>query len=551
MSTSNGDQQNDKPNYYELLCLEPGASKEDVRKAYRKQALLFHPDKMKPHMKEEASQHFQLISEAYDVLFDDEKRELYDRYGYEGVKAGGDPSPQPDLSGFFPQGGAQARGRPQGFGFGFDSPFFSSFGVPAGADGFHGGFFSASSSSPPSFTTSQQPYSIGSVYGGNHATLHDIFSGDQAFFADHQHQHMRNLFDQHMGSMFGGGGGGFPRGHGPGFPPDFMHDHGFHQHHHDAFFRSAFGDQDPFRHGGQQQQQQQQRPTLFSTSPFANSTQTQSQSQWSGTGSRSSPFTNFGSSGGRGGGFTTSSSSSSSSMGGGGSRTSTRTTIVNGKRTTVTEVTDAQGITTTTVDKSDGTRETFINGVATAIEGQAQPTVRLEQGTDGQQPIIILDDDDDTQRRSSSSRDRGGRSSNIAGGGGSSGGYRLGSRGEGADSSSARRSSRDWDQYRRTTSSAVRPNRTETVFLDDDDDDEIMYETLSEHRRSRQQSGSGGRGATAGSGSGTGRYAGMTRERRDYFDDNEGEPDLFHPQMGNGERLGGSNSPERSRYSRG
>ncbi|KAF9134320.1 hypothetical protein BG015_003431, partial [Linnemannia schmuckeri] len=488
MSTTDGDQQNDKPNYYELLCLEPGASKDDVRKAYRKQALLFHPDKMKPHMKEEASQHFQLISEAYDVLFDDKKRELYDRYGYEGVKAGGDPNPQPDLSGFFPHGGAQARGRPQGFGFGFDSPFFSSFGVPAGAGGFH----------------------------------------DQAFFADHQHQHMRNLFDQHMGSMFGGG---FPRGHGPGFPLDFMHDHGFHQHHHDAFFRSAFGDHDPFRRG--EQQQQQQRPTLFSTSPFANSTQTQSQSQWSGTGSRSSPFTNFGSSGDRGGGGFTTSSSSSSSMGGGGNRTSTRTTIVNGKRTTVTEVTDAQGVTTTTVDKSDGTRETFINGVATAIEGRAQPAVSLEQGTDGQQPIIILDDDDDTQKRSSSSRDRGGRSSNITGSGGSSGGYRLGSRGEGVDSSSARRMGRDRDQYRRTTSAAARPSRTETVFLDDDDDDEIMYETLSEHRRSRHQGGSGGRGAATGSG--TGRYAGMTREHRDYFDDNEGEPDLFHPQMGNGQ----------------
>lgn len=110
----------------------------------------------------------------------DEKRELYDRYGYEGVKAGGDPNPQPDLSGFFPHGGhpSQARGRPQGFDFGFDSPFFSSFGVPAGAGGFHGGFFSTSSSSPPS-STSQQPYTIESVYGGNHATLHDIFSGGE------------------------------------------------------------------------------------------------------------------------------------------------------------------------------------------------------------------------------------------------------------------------------------------------------------------------------------------------------------------------------------
>ncbi|KAI9241048.1 MAG: DnaJ domain-containing protein, partial [Podila humilis] len=50
------------------LDVDPGASKDDVKRAYRKQALLFHPDKMKPHMKDEASQHFQLISEAYEVL---------------------------------------------------------------------------------------------------------------------------------------------------------------------------------------------------------------------------------------------------------------------------------------------------------------------------------------------------------------------------------------------------------------------------------------------------------------------------------------------------
>lgn len=62
--------ENDKPNYYQLLDVDPGASKEDVKRAYRKQALLFHPDKMKPHMKDEASQHFQLISEAYEVLYD-------------------------------------------------------------------------------------------------------------------------------------------------------------------------------------------------------------------------------------------------------------------------------------------------------------------------------------------------------------------------------------------------------------------------------------------------------------------------------------------------
>lgn len=64
------DNNDEKPNFYELLCVDPGATREDIKKAYRKQALLFHPDKMKPHMKEEASQHFQLISEAYEVLSD-------------------------------------------------------------------------------------------------------------------------------------------------------------------------------------------------------------------------------------------------------------------------------------------------------------------------------------------------------------------------------------------------------------------------------------------------------------------------------------------------
>ncbi|KAF9134381.1 hypothetical protein BGW39_007259 [Mortierella sp. 14UC] len=532
---SNGDQQNDKPNYYELLCLEPGASKDDVRKAYRRQALLFHPDKMKPHMKEEASQHFHLISEAYEVLSDDGKRELYDRYGYDGVKAGGDPNPQPDLSGFFPHGGHAhpSQTRPQGFGFGFDSPFFSSFGVPAGA-GFNGGFSSATSTSSP--LSSQQSYSIGNVYGSNENILHDIFTGDQSF-AHHQQRHMRNLFDHHMESMFGGGG--FP--HGPGYGPGLpMHDHGFHQQHHNAFFRSAFGGHDPF----QREEPQQQRPTLFSTSPFANLSQTQSQGQWTGTGSRSSPFTIFGSNGngGRSGGFSTSSSSSSTTMGGGASRTSSRTTIVNGKRTTVTEVTDAQGVTTTTVENSDGTRETFVNGVATAIEGRAQPA-SFEQGAARQQPIVILDEDDNASQRNRNTNSRNiyvhDRSRNARTSG--DGGHRFGSSNgaEDVESSSARRSSRDQDPYHRTSASTGdQHDRNETVFLDDEDDDDILYETLSEQRRTRQ----GGRGPGGGAGAGAARSG-----TRNYFDN---EPELFDPRMGHGQRLGGSNSPERSRYSR-
>ncbi|KAF9370021.1 hypothetical protein CPC16_004022, partial [Podila verticillata] len=147
---------NDKPNYYQLLDVDPGASKDDVKRAYRKQALLFHPDKMKPHMKDEASQHFQLISEAYEVLYDDKKRELYDRYGEEGVKAGGDPNPSSGFpSSFFsgpptgghPGGGPEVFGGSPGFGFGFggfDFPDF--FHMPPHHRQFHGAFSSSSSS---------------------------------------------------------------------------------------------------------------------------------------------------------------------------------------------------------------------------------------------------------------------------------------------------------------------------------------------------------------------------------------------------------------------
>lgn len=55
---------------------------------YRKLALKWHPDK-NPDNKEEAEENFKLISEAYDVLSDKEKRKIYDRYGKEGLTGGG------------------------------------------------------------------------------------------------------------------------------------------------------------------------------------------------------------------------------------------------------------------------------------------------------------------------------------------------------------------------------------------------------------------------------------------------------------------------------
>lgn len=70
--------------YYQVLGLPRNASLVDVKKAYRKLALKWHPDK-NPNNKEEAEKKFKEISEAYEVLSDKEKRSLYDKYGKDGL----------------------------------------------------------------------------------------------------------------------------------------------------------------------------------------------------------------------------------------------------------------------------------------------------------------------------------------------------------------------------------------------------------------------------------------------------------------------------------
>ena len=67
--------------YYKILGISKGAADEDIKKAYRKQALKWHPDKNKAANAEEK---FKEIAEAYEVLSDPKKREIYDQYGEEG-----------------------------------------------------------------------------------------------------------------------------------------------------------------------------------------------------------------------------------------------------------------------------------------------------------------------------------------------------------------------------------------------------------------------------------------------------------------------------------
>lgn len=71
--------------FYRILGINKGASDDEIKKAYRKLALKYHPDKNKTPQAEER---FKEIAEAYEVLSDKKKRDIFDQYGEEGLKGG-------------------------------------------------------------------------------------------------------------------------------------------------------------------------------------------------------------------------------------------------------------------------------------------------------------------------------------------------------------------------------------------------------------------------------------------------------------------------------
>lgn len=75
--------------YYEVLGVQRGADKEAIKKAYRKMAIQFHPDKNRGNA--QAEEKFKEATEAYEVLSDDQKRAAYDQFGKAGVSGMGGP----------------------------------------------------------------------------------------------------------------------------------------------------------------------------------------------------------------------------------------------------------------------------------------------------------------------------------------------------------------------------------------------------------------------------------------------------------------------------
>lgn len=179
---------------YDSLSIQPTATQDEIKKAYRKAALKWHPDKNKDNP--QAGEKFKEVSQAYEVLSDPEKRKVYDQYGLEFLLKG-HTAPPP---------GAEDGGMPGGFAGGFPGGFQSFGGNGGGGRSFHfstnggGGNFNFSN---PEDIFAQFARSAG---GGGGAAPGGFDNDD--------------LFDM-LGGMGGGmggmGGGRSRRAGGPGF----------------------------------------------------------------------------------------------------------------------------------------------------------------------------------------------------------------------------------------------------------------------------------------------------------------------------------------------
>ena len=137
-----------KRDYYDMLGVPRSAGKEELKKAYRKLAMQFHPDRNPGDAA--AEQQFKEVSEAYDVLKDDQKRAAYDRFGHAAFEAG-------------------AGGRAGGFDFNFGSGFADIFDEMFGE--FMGGRRSRTSNGRGADLRYNLEITLEDAFGGQQATI--------------------------------------------------------------------------------------------------------------------------------------------------------------------------------------------------------------------------------------------------------------------------------------------------------------------------------------------------------------------------------------------
>ncbi|KAL2114207.1 hypothetical protein VUR80DRAFT_134 [Thermomyces stellatus] len=115
---SNGPPDVEEIDLYELLGVPKDADQDQIKKAYRKAALKHHPDKVPEDQRDESEAKFKAVTQAYEILKDEQKRELYDAGGMAALRGGGAGGPNVDLEdilnqmfgfGFGPGGGGPGR----------------------------------------------------------------------------------------------------------------------------------------------------------------------------------------------------------------------------------------------------------------------------------------------------------------------------------------------------------------------------------------------------------------------------------------------------------